>query len=260
MLSASLPPALCFAIRLACLGIASTLISSARAEADLPTFRSILIDGSAPLFSLADSTGGGRWTKIGESFEGWKVDSFDPATQVLTVSRGGETKELALESGRMKEGETKATLAEADDLLQKMRFEEMIEKTIAAQQAAMAKSMGGMLGKDMPEDQRQRMVEFQTKVMTAMFEEMDLPGMRKDLAAVYADTFSSAELRAQSDFYSTPAGRAMIDKQPVIQEKMTQIMMPRMMKAMPRIQAMTQEFSKEEAARAKAEAAAKAAE
>ena len=230
------------------------------AETEQPVFRSVLIDGQAPLFSLSDATGSGRWVKIGESFEGWKLESFDSAKQILSVSHEGKTIELALESGRLKDGEaaeTKASLAEADALLQKMRFEEMIAKTIEAQQSAMAKSMAGMFGKDMPEDQRARMVEFQKKIMAAMFEEMDLPGMRQDLAAVYAETFSSAELKAQSDFYTTPAGQAMLDKQPVIQERMTALMMPRMMKAMPKVQAMTRQFAEEEKA---TKAAAKAAE
>ncbi len=233
---------------LACLGLASPFTVTARAAeaAELPKFRSVLIDGQAPLFSLSDATGTGRWLKTGESFEGWKVESFDLAKQILTVSRDGTKKELGLESGVIDEGEATATVAEADALLLKMRFEEMIEKSIEAQQSAMAKSMGGMFGKDMPEDQRARMTEFQGKIMSVMLAEMDLPGMRKDLAAVYAETFSSAELKAQSDFYSTPAGAAMIDKQPLIQERMTAIMMPRMMKAMPKIQAMGEEFAKEE--------------
>ena len=121
---------------------------------------------------------------------------------------------------------------------------------------AMAKSMGGMMGKDLPPDEAAKVAAFQQKIMAAMFEEMDLPGMRQDVAKAYAETFSSAELKAQSDFYSTPAGQAMIDKQPQIQQRMTELMMPRMMKAMPKIQAMSQEFAKEQRA-AKAAAATK---
>lgn len=242
---------------LASLGLTLSLASLARAEAELPQFRSVLIDGQASTFSLADATGSGRWLKLGETFEGWKLESFDAAKQTLTLSRDGTTRELGLEAGRIKVGDSKASLADADALLQKMRFEEMIEKTIKSQQEAMAKSMSGMMGgKDMPEAERARMTEFQKKMMDAMFSEMDLPGMRKDLATVYAETFSSAELKAQSDFYSTAAGQALIDKQPVLQKRMTELMMPRMMKAMPKVQAMAQEFGKEEKARKAAAAPA----
>ena len=241
---------------LACLGLTLSFASAARAEDALPQLRSVLIDGQAPMFSLADATGSGRWVKIGESFEGWKLESFDAAKQILVVSHDGEKRELGLEVAKLKDDAGgKATVAEADAVLQKMRFEEMIGKALEAQQKAMAKSMGSMPGsKNLPPEEAARMAEFQKKMMNAMFSEMDLPGMRQDVAKVYAETFSSAELKAQSDFYSTPAGQAMIDKQPVIQQRMTELMMPRMMKAMPKVQAMAQEFAKEQKA-AKAAAA-----
>jgi uncharacterized protein len=243
---------------LACLGIALSFGPTLRAEEGLPLLRSVLIDGQAPMFSLADATGAGRWLKIGESFEGWKLESFDATKQVLIVSRDGEKRELGLEVAKLKDEAGKATLAEAETVLQKMRFEEMIGKALEAQQKAMAKSMGGMMGKDLPPDEAAKMAAFQQKVMAAMFEEMDLPGMRQDIAKVYAEAFSSAELKAQADFYSTPAGQAMIDQQPFIQQRMTELMMPRMMKAMPKIQAMGQEFAKEQKAAAAAKAASPA--
>jgi hypothetical protein len=241
---------------LACLGATLSFASATRAEGETPQLRSVLIDGQAPMFSLADATGSGRWVKLGENFEGWKLESFDAAKQILVVSREGSTKELSLEAAKLKDDNSRATIAEADAVLQKMRFEEMIGKALESQQKAMAKSMSGMMGKNVPEAEQARMAEFQQKMMSAMFAEMDLPGMRQDVAKIYAETFSSAELKAQSDFYSTPAGQAMIDKQPLMQQRMTELMMPRMMKAMPKVQAMAQEFAKEQKERAAAAPAA----
>jgi hypothetical protein len=219
------------------------------AASDAPLFRSVLIDGQANLFSLSDSTGAARWVKLGESFEGWKLDAFDAATQRLTLTRDDKSLTLSLADASVASaaaGADRATVADADALLQKMRFEEMITKSIEAQQSAMAKNMGKMMGGASPEDQA-KFAEFQGKIMKVMFDEMDLPGMRGDLAKLYADTFTATELKAQADFYSTPAGQAMVDKQPVLQERMTELMMPRMMKAMPKIQAMSMEFAKENA-------------
>lgn len=241
---------------IASLGLARTLPAAesgaAAATADLPVFRSVLIDGQSPMFSLSDATGSGRWVQLGESFEGWKLEGFDATKQLLTISRDGATRELGLEAARLGDSDaagSAASLAEADALLQKMRFEEMIEKTIEAQQSAMAKSMSQMPGMSgMDEAQRERFTEFQRKMMQTMFSEMDLPGMRSDLAKVYADTFSASEIKAQSDFYSTAAGQAMLDKQPEIQRRLTELMMPRMMKAMPKVQAMSREFAEQEAA------------
>lgn len=216
------------------------------------TLRTVLIDGQSELFSIADSTGAGRWATLGDNIDGWRLSTYNDARKILTLVRGDETLELRLASAQITDDRSttrQATLAEADALLQKMRFEEMISETLEAQQAAMAKNMGRMLGTGLDEQERADFVEFQRKVMKTLFDEMDLPGMRKELAQVYADTFSQAELNAMSDFYSTPAGRAMIDKQPALQQRMTELMMPRMMRAMPKIQEMARTHAEEQTAR-----------
>lgn len=234
------PRALVLAAALAC-----AFVPFARAaEAGGIQFRSVLIDGQSQMFSLADATGAGQWKQIGESFEGWKLESFDAAAQKLILRRDGETRELTLDSARVADADASAapgSVAEADALLQRMRFEDMIAKSIEAQQAAMAKSLGGMMGKNATDADRARMAEFQKKAAELMIAEMDLPGMRQELAQVYADTFSSAELKAQADFYSTSAGQALIDKQPALQQRMMELMMPRMMKAMPKLQTLARE-------------------
>lgn len=209
-----------------------------------PTLRSVLIDGQSQMFSLADSTGSGQWKQLGDTFDGWKLESFDAVKQTLVVRRADESRELTLDSARVADADAATapgSVAEADALLQRMRFEDMIAKSIEAQQAAMAKSLGGMMGKTASDADRARMAEFQKKAAEIMIAEMDLPGMRQELAQVYADTFSAAELKAQSDFYSTAAGQALIDKQPALQQRMMELMMPRMMKAMPKLQALAKE-------------------
>ncbi len=236
----------------------AALLAASPAFADTPaaslTLRTVLIDGQSQLFSIADSTGAGRWATLGDNVDGWRLSAYDDARKTLTLVRGDEKLELGLASAQITDDRDarQATLAEADALLKKMRFEEMIGETLEAQQAAMAKNMGRMLGDSLNEQERAEFVEFQKKVMKVMFDEMDLPGMRKELAQVYANTFSQSELNAMSDFYSTPAGRAMIDKQPALQQRMTELMMPRMMRAMPKVQEMARAHAEEQAASKKA--------
>lgn len=228
-------------------GLALLPVASAPA-AEPPQFRSILIDGQSRLFSLADNTGSGRWLALGQSFEDWKLESFDAATQTLTLSRAGATRQLTLDSARTREADAKGTVADADALLQRMRFDELLESSLRVQQEAMAKSMGQMLGKNSTDAERAEFVAFQQRVMELMVREMDLPSLRQDLAKIYADTFTAAEIKAQADFYSTPAGRSLIDKQPAIQQRMTEIILPRTMQAMPKVQALAAEFAAEQAA------------
>ncbi len=240
------------ALALAAFTLSLGLPATRAAEAELPLLRGVLLDGSGNLFCLADATGAATWAKLGQVHAGWKLESFDADRQVLVLSREGVRRELGLETARIQASAAPATVADADALLEKMRFEDMIAKTIEAQQTAAIKAMGRLGGKNLPDAERERMAEFQTKVMKTMIEEMDLPGMRQDMAKAMSEIYTADELRAQSAFYSTPAGQATLEKQPQLQSRMTELMMPRMMKAMPKIQAMTQEH-------AKAEAAAKAA-
>ncbi len=226
------------------------------AESELPLLRGVLLDGSGNLFCLADASGAATWAKLGQVHGGWKLESFDADRQVLVLGRDGIRRELGLETARIQTAEAPATVAEADALLEKMHFEDMIAKTIEAQQTAAIKAMGRLGGKNLPEAERERMAEFQTKVMKTMIEEMDLPGMRQDMAKALSEIYTAEELRAQSAFYSTPAGRATLEKQPQLQSRMTEHMMPRMMKAISKIQAMTQEHAKAEAPATVAEAPA----
>lgn len=245
------------ALRSGIFALGLALLSAASAPAaELPQFRSILIDGQSRLFSLADNTGAGRWLALGQSFEDWKLESFDAATQTLTLSRAGATRQLTLDSARTREADAKGSIADADALLQRMRFDELLEASLRVQQEAMTKSMGQMLGQNVSEADRADFVAFQQRVMELMFREMDLPSLRQDLAKIYADTFTASEIKAQADFYSTPAGQALLDKQPAIQQRMTEIIMPRTMKAMPKVQALAMEYAAEQAARKNAPKAA----
>ncbi len=228
-------------LALAALALTLCLGSLHAADEKLPLLRGVLLDGSGDLFCLADLTGAATWTKIGQTYDGWKLESFDKDKQVLVLSRSGVTREVALESSRIKAQELGATVADANALLEKMRFEDMISKSIEAQQKAMAKAMGQMGGRNMSDSEKAAMSDIQTKAMKIMLDEMDLPGMRQDMAKAMAEIYTADELRAQSAFYSTPAGQATLDKQPQLQSRITELMMPRMMKAMPKIQAMTRE-------------------
>ncbi len=228
--------------------VSACLVSVAAfaAEPTVPQLRGVLMTGGDPVFSLSDGAGGSGWVAIGKTFDDWKLKSYDAGEGALTLERDGREVKVTLESAQIAAaGPEKATVEQADALLQKMQFDDLIEKTIRQQQEAMMKSMRQMMGQNQDAAATERVVEFQKRVIDVMIEEMDIPGMRTDMAQAYADTFTADELRGLTDFYATPAGTAMLEKQPDLQTKMTQIMMPRMMKAMPKIQRMGREFAEE---------------
>jgi hypothetical protein len=230
-----------------------------------PVLRGVLVTCTEKLFSLSIPGSQPAWVEVGKTFEGWKVAEYREASRSLVLTRDGVEKVLPLADSVIGASElagTAASLEDAEQLLNQMRFDEMMTKTIEQQKDAMVKMMGQMFkgqtakgGPDAAEFE-----ELQRKTMDVMFEAMDLPGMKKDVAKIYSETFTKEELRAQADFYGTAGGKAMLDKQPQMQEKMMALMGPRMMAAMPKVQALGQDFAKQMAAKkAAAAAAAKAA-
>jgi hypothetical protein len=157
---------------------------SAAEEPQLPLLRGVLLDGAGSLFSLADSSGTATWVGLGQSHGGWKLESFDAERRVLTLRRDGARRELALETARIGASDTRPTTAEADALLEKIRFEEMIVKSLDIQREAMTKALQQSVGRDLSEADKARLADFQTEVARIMLEEMDLPVMRREMARV----------------------------------------------------------------------------
>ena len=248
------------------MAVVMTTSMTALSAASEPVLRGVLVTGTDKLFSLSVPGSQPAWVEVGKTFEGWKVAEYREATRSLVLTRDGIERVLPLADSVIGASElagTTASLEDAESLLTQMRFEEMMTKTIEQQKDATVKMMSQMLkgsgGKGGPNSAD--MEAFQRKTMDVMFEAMDLPGMKKDVAKIYAETFTKEELRAQADFYTTPGGKAMLDKQPQMQQKMMAVMGPRMMAAMPKVQALAAEFGKEQTAKKEAaKAAAKAAE
>lgn len=245
--------------------VALFAIGSAFAAEPAPLqLKGVLNTGSEKLFGLSTETGdSSAWVSIGKNFAGFKLKSYDAAKDLLMLERDGKTYELRLSAAKIGVADaakgTPATIADAAAVIDKMRFEEMITRTMEGQKKAMAgmsKKMAQQMGGDVdPKD----FEEHQNKAMDAMLEALNLPQMKEDMKKIYAETFSKEELSAMNDFYATPAGSAMIDKQPAVSEKLQALMMPRMMAAMPKIQQLNVEFAKQQAAKKEAAKAAAAA-
>ena len=225
--------------------------------------KGVLNTGREKLFGLSTETGdSSAWVPLGKGFQGYTLKSYDDAKSLLLFEHDGKSYELTLATAKITTAEavkgTPATIADAAAVIDRMHFEEMIARTMEGQKKAMvgmsqkmAQQMGGKVD---PKD----FEAHQAKVMDAMVEAMNIPQMKNDMTQIYSDTFSKEELTALGDFYTTPAGQAMIDKQPVVQEKLQAIMMPRIMSAMPKIQQLSKEFGQQQKAKADAAAAAAA--
>ncbi|MBI5381207.1 MAG: DUF2059 domain-containing protein [Opitutae bacterium] len=225
-----------------------------------PEFRGVLIIGTDQRFALSLPNGSRTdWVTVGASFEGWQVVAYRQAEDSLVVKKAGKELTLKLATSHVGQTVAKATIADAEDVMRKMNFDSMLDKILTQQKQAsltmMKRMVSGASGRGAaPED----VAALQQKVMDVMFSQMNAESLRGDFARIYSEVFTKDELRSMGEFYGTPLGQTMIEKQPAMQQKITEVMQSKMVSVMPKIQQMSQEFAQEQKAKREAQAAAKA--
>jgi uncharacterized protein len=212
---------------------------SAAPSSAKPELKGIMDLGSGQRFLVAvPGEGAGDWAKVGDTVGAWKISDYreKDRTLILTGTDGTEL-DLALAPGRVKEGDEKATLADAQALLQKMNFSSMMTRILDQQKQAIASMMKQqMLRRGMSPDDAAAAAAKQGQAMDAFWQALDMNSLQNDFATVYSNVFTKDELAGIADFYDTPSGQALLAKTPEIQQQTMQIMMPRMMQAMASMQ------------------------
>lgn len=243
----------------------AALTTTAAFAADvMPAFNATLTVGKQSRFVLLGADGkASSWLSVGDIFEGYTIKSYDAKASALELEKDGKVSRISLAAdatiGSAAAASTPATLADATAVLDKMNFEQMMEKTLAGvkkQQLALVDRIVGQMAK--PGVDREALVDFQKRMVDTLMSALNASEMKGDIAKVYSEVFSKEELDGLGNFYSSPLGQTFSDKQPQLMEKMNQVMMPRMMAVMPKVQQMTQQFAMEQQARQAAAAAAAA--
>ncbi len=222
------------------------LASVAWAAEKLPVFNAVLTMNGQHRFVLTNEAGASsKWLTIGDAYEGHVIKAFDVKTNTLELEKGGLVQKVKLVEAAVGEGvsATPATLADAEAALQSMRFDEMMAKMAAQQKEAMRPIFQQQAARmRIPEEHRARFAELQSRIMDETLGVMAGPEMRAAITQLYSEVFTKEELSAMSAFHATPAGQALIDKQPAVQQRMMQIMMSKMSEIGPRMERMTREF------------------
>jgi uncharacterized protein len=237
--------------------LALTTAVALRAADSVPVFNATLTMGKEHRFVLVSEVGKtSSWLKLGDAFEGYTLKAFDAATSTLDLERDGKTIHVNLVGDAAVKNvatPTRATLADAEALLNKMHFEDLIEKSLAQQKKAMA-AMVDQIGaqNNRPGVDKEDFVAFQKKLMDQVMSALNAGEMKNDVAKIYSEVFSKEEMDGLAAFYSTPTGEALIAKQPEVQQKMQAVVMPRIMAMMPKIQQMSKDFATEQKAKAQA--------
>ncbi len=247
-------------LRLTLLALATAI--ALRAAEALPLFNATLTMGKEHRFVLVDAHGkASSFLALGESFAGYKLKHFDAKEGALELEKDGKVSRVTLVADAATVGapaaKIPATIADAEAVLNKMKFEEMMERAMQGQKKMLANQFQKMSaqmaaqGAD-PAD----VAAFQKKIADEVFGVLDAKVLKNDVSKIYSEVFSKQELDQISAFYSTPLGEMLNAKQPEVQEKLGTIIQGRMMEVMPRVQKMGQEFAQQQKAKKAAGGAA----
>ncbi len=250
--------------KLLALSLAALTATAAFAADALPAFNATLTVGKESRFLLLGSDGkASPWLKVGDSFDGYVVKDFDAKSAALDLEKDGKVSRVTLAAdAAIANGDaaavTPATVADATAVLDSMHFEKMLDQTLAGvrkQQVAMVRQMMARMAT--PGVDKEDMANFQQKILETMMSGVNAADLKDDVAKAYSEIFSKEQLQGLANFYSSPLGQTLAEKTPELTTKMNEIIAPRMMANMPKVQQLAQEFSAQQ--RAKHEAAAAAA-
>lgn len=229
----------------------------------LPLFNATLTVGKEHRFVLVDANGkASSFLSLGEVFAGYTLKAYDAKAGALDLERDGQVSRVTLVADAATIGAPAApmpaTVADAEAVLNKMHFDEMMERVLGQQRKAILgqfQQIGARMtaqGVDPAEA-----AAFQKKMADEILAVLDPKQMRTDVSKIYSELFSKQELDQIGAFYSTPLGEMLAAKQPAVQEKLGAIIQGRMGEVMPKVQKMGAEFAA--AQKAKREAAGGAA-
>lgn len=95
------------------------------------------------------------------------------------------------------------------------------------------------------EKARRYMAIFSRKMDKVLTDELSWERMKSDSVQIYREVFTQEEVDALIAFYRTPAGRAMLEKMPLVMQKSMALMKGRMPQMMKRLQQLAQETAQE---------------
>jgi uncharacterized protein len=138
--------------------------------------------------------------------------------------------------------QTKVSPATVEELLKVAKFDQTMNAVMGQMDGVMTQAMQQALaGKNLPPDAMAKAKEISTKMTAAFKEDFSAEKMKEITISIYSDVFTEEEVRAIIDFYKTPGGQALINKQPQVMQKMMSIMQQKMGEIMPKIKAAVDE-------------------
>lgn len=104
---------------------------------------------------------------------------------------------------------------------------------IESQMSSMYANMVGAASGQIPEDKK---AKFKTVMLNFLSKYMSFADLKQEMARIYAEEFTEAELKEITRFYLTPVGKKTIEKLPVLQQKGIAIAQQKLQAHLPELQ------------------------
>jgi uncharacterized protein len=130
--------------------------------------------------------------------------------------------------------------AKIDRILALTKAESLTDQVFAQMKTLMA----SMMPPDATEKQRARAQELDAKLLDLVKSRMGWDKMRPEYVRMYSETFSDGEIDGMLTFYQSPAGRAMLEKMPLLISKSMALAQSRMAGITQEIQRLVEEATK----------------
>ena len=140
-------------------------------------------------------------------------------------------------TGLLVSGQEPTKEAKIDRILTLMKAEALTDQVFEQMKAVTA----SMVPADATEKQRAHAQELDAKLMDLVKAQMSWDKIRPEYVKLYSETFSDGEIDGMLAFYQSPAGRAMLEKMPVLVSKTMALAQSRMAPLLPEIQRLAKE-------------------
>lgn len=138
------------------------------------------------------------------------------------------------------------TDASLEQMLNATHPEKMLEQMVTQMSAGMERGMQQALqGKTPTPAQKAKMDEYRAKTIAVLRDQLSYAKLKDVYLQAYRDTFSQDEVNAIIAFYNTPAGKAMVEKTPLVMQKASTLMQARMGPIIQQMQTITEQFAKD---------------
>jgi hypothetical protein len=131
----------------------------------------------------------------------------------------------------------------AREVIKSMHADRMFDQMSGQMQRMAAQAMNAS-GADMTPQQKAAAEKVSSQVMALSMD--SAKSLLANMDVIYAQVYSTAELRAMKAFFESPEGMSMLEKQPVIVQKLTPYVLEMQRDLMPKIRKITEDARAEE--------------